>query len=117
VGNASALTADITGEPRRTHMGASREQIIDYWARVEDECGMAVDWGEAHERCWRCGDKSQLEKCHIVPAPLGDIESRTFADDYSDLLRDEFARAIIHFGEGRLTHRPLPALSQRSIRN
>jgi hypothetical protein len=47
------------------------EEIVAYWARVEDECGLGVDWSEAHERCWRCGYRSALEKCHIVPAALG----------------------------------------------
>lgn len=150
-------------------MGASREQIVDYWARIEDECGLAVDWSEAHERCWRCGYESRLEKCHIVPASLGGeaspknlvllcarchreapnheepsymwrwlratcvplydtywttrgweefemmfgrkplqcfreagVPSRELADEYAALLENEFTRAVIHFGEGRL---------------
>src|SRR5262249_7661154 len=37
----------------------------------EDECGLGVDWSEAEERCWRCGYKSSLQKCHIVPDSLG----------------------------------------------
>lgn len=45
--------------------------IVDYWRRREDECGLGVDWAEAHERCWRCGYKSALEMCHMVPASLG----------------------------------------------
>jgi len=50
-------------------MGVTNEQIVAYW--VEHEIGLAVDWSEAHERCWRCGYKSGLERCHIVPASLG----------------------------------------------
>jgi hypothetical protein len=44
--------------------------IVDYWTPHEDECGLAIDWAEAHERCWRCGYKSNLEKCHIIPDSL-----------------------------------------------
>lgn len=43
------------------------QEIVDYWAQHIDECGLAVDWGEAHERCWRCAYKSKLQLCHIVP--------------------------------------------------
>jgi ribosomal protein L37E len=45
----------------------SCQEIVDYWTARESECGLAVDWAEAHERCWRCGYKSRLQKCHIVP--------------------------------------------------
>jgi len=150
-------------------MGASREEIVDHWASVEDECGLAVDWSEAHERCWRCGYKSRLEKCNIVPASLGGgasadnlvllcgrchreapnhhdpaymwrwlratcvplydtywtirgweefeimfgrkplthfleggIDGDTLVEDYIGLMNEEFARTVIHFGEGRL---------------
>jgi len=44
--------------------------IVRYWSEREDECGLSVDWAEAHERCWRCGYKSKLERCHIVPDSL-----------------------------------------------
>lgn len=50
-------------------MGVSIEQIVGYWA--EGGHDLAVDWREAHERCWRCGYRSRLEVCHIVPASLG----------------------------------------------
>jgi HNH endonuclease len=55
----------------------SHEEIVNYWATREDECGLAVDWAEAHERCWRCGYKSRLQECHIVPKSLGgqDVQS------------------------------------------
>lgn len=33
------------------------------WARCE--------LSEAHERCWRCGHKSKIDKCHVIPAALG----------------------------------------------
>ncbi len=47
------------------------KDIIDYWVRREDECGLSVDWAEAHERCWRCGYKSVLHRCHIIPDSMG----------------------------------------------
>ncbi|MDD4963249.1 MAG: HNH endonuclease [Gallionella sp.] len=49
-------------------------QIVDYWCETESECGLSVDWAEAHERCWRCGYKSALERCHIVPSSRGGSE-------------------------------------------
>lgn len=49
----------------------SYQEIVDYWVARESECGLAVDWSEAQERCWRCGYKSRLQKCHIVPKSLG----------------------------------------------
>ena len=33
------------------HMSISNQQIVAYW--VEHEIDLAVDWSEAHERCWR----------------------------------------------------------------
>lgn len=47
------------------------EEIVEYWSARETECGLGVDWAEAHERCWRCGYKSGLERCHIIPESLG----------------------------------------------
>lgn len=47
------------------------QEIIDYWEVRESECGLAVDWSEAHERCWRCGYERHLQKCHIIPDSLG----------------------------------------------
>jgi len=44
--------------------------IVEYWSQHENECGLSVDWTEAHERCWRCGYKSKLERCHITPDSL-----------------------------------------------
>lgn len=47
------------------------EEIVDYWMHHEEEGGLSVDWAEAHERCWRCGCKRGLQRCHIVPHSLG----------------------------------------------
>ena len=55
----------------RRSLKTKREDIVSYWAAREDECGLGVDWAEAHERCWRCGYETRLERCHIVPDSLG----------------------------------------------
>lgn len=49
----------------------SKKAIVDYWFSIVDECGLSVDASEAHERCWRCGYKQSLERCHIIPNSLG----------------------------------------------
>lgn len=51
--------------PKITH-----EQIVDYWASHVSECELGIDWSEAEERCWRCGYKSKLQICHIIPDSL-----------------------------------------------
>ena len=141
------------------------KEILEYWAANKDECGLGVDWAEAHERCWRCGYKTSLQRCHIVPDSLGGLDcpsnlvllcsrchreapnhtnpkymwvwlratcvpfydmywmQRGFEEfekmfrrkpfsnlderkinhnDVIELLREEFDRATIHWGEGRL---------------
>lgn len=55
----------------RKAIKTSFEEIVVYWKRHEDECGLSVDWAEAHERCWRCGCEKNLERCHIIPDSLG----------------------------------------------
>jgi ribosomal protein L37E len=59
-----------TKKMRKT-IKASHRDIVDYWEIREGDTGFGVDWAEAHEHCWRCGYKSQLERCHIVPDSLG----------------------------------------------
>ena len=46
-------------------------EIVDYWFSRIDESDFSVDAAEAHERCWRCGCKRNLERCHIVLDSLG----------------------------------------------
>lgn len=46
-------------------------EIVDYWVKHADESELSVDFAEAHERCWRCGCRRRLERCHIVPDSLG----------------------------------------------
>ena len=42
---------------KRQNITASIDKIVTYWEQRQDECGLAVDWSEARERCWRCGEK------------------------------------------------------------
>ncbi len=48
-----------------------KEEIVAYWVKYQDECGLSVDWSEADCRCWRCGYEASLQRCHIIPASLG----------------------------------------------
>jgi hypothetical protein len=41
--------------------------IVGYWSQHLYEGDIGVDWCDAHERCWRCGCKRKLHKCHITP--------------------------------------------------
>jgi len=54
-------------EPIKT----TRREIVEYWFSRVYEGDLSVDAAEAHERCWRCGCKKALERCHIVPDSLG----------------------------------------------
>ena len=56
---------------KRKKIKTTKEQIVEYWKREVDECDLSVDFLEAHERCWRCGCKRHLQRCHIVPESLG----------------------------------------------
>ena len=56
---------------KRDSIKTKIKDIVDYWFTRVDECGLSVDASEAHERCWRCGCKKNLERCHIIPASLG----------------------------------------------
>ena len=56
---------------KRKAIKTSTEEIVDYWSRNQDECGLSVDWAEAHERCWRCGCEKHLQRCHIIPDSIG----------------------------------------------
>ena len=52
-------------------------QAIEHWSAEVDESDLGVDWRDAHERCWRCGHKRRLQKCHIVPKSLGGSDEVT----------------------------------------
>ena len=56
---------------KREPIKTTKEAIISYWAKHQDECGLSVDWAEAGERCWRCGCERSLDRCHIIPDSLG----------------------------------------------
>lgn len=55
----------------REQIKTTKEEIVDYWESKQEESDLSVDWAEAHERCWRCGYKKPLERCHIIPDSLG----------------------------------------------
>tara|TARA_Y100000114_G_C11608070_1_gene253721 strand:+ start:58 stop:651 length:594 start_codon:yes stop_codon:yes gene_type:complete len=55
-------------------------KCVSYWESRIYEGDLGVDFSEAHERCWRCGYKRKLQKCHIVPKSLGG------KDDVSNLI-------------------------------
>lgn len=44
---------------------------VAYWSRRVYEGDIGVDWCDAEERCWRCGDKTALQLCHILAAQFG----------------------------------------------
>ena len=52
----------------------TKQEIVKYWTTRQDESGLAVDWAEAHELCWRCGYKTSLHRCHIIPDSLGGLD-------------------------------------------
>lgn len=56
---------------KRAAIKTKATEIVSYWTKHQDECGLSVDWAEAEERCWRCGCKRNLERCHIIPDSLG----------------------------------------------
>lgn len=56
---------------KREEIKTTKKEIVEYWERHMDESEMSVDFAEAHERCWRCGCKRNLDRFHIVPASLG----------------------------------------------
>lgn len=51
------------------------DEIVTYWASRVDESELSIDFSEAHERCWRCGYKCKLERCHIVPHSLKGLDA------------------------------------------
>ena len=58
---------------KRERIKTSKEEIVKYWfyEKSIDESGLSIDASEANDRCWRCGCKNNLERCHIVPDSLG----------------------------------------------
>jgi hypothetical protein len=71
-----AMLIDVlqaTTQPNHFNEGnmstASRRAIVKYWSEVKPNANIAVDWSEAHDRCWRCGKNCniRLHRCHVVP--------------------------------------------------
>ncbi len=56
---------------KRSKITTSIKEIIEYWETRVYEGNLSVDFAEAHERCWRCGCKCTLHRCHIIPHSLG----------------------------------------------
>lgn len=56
---------------KRSSIKTTHKQIIDYWETIVDYEDLGANFEEAHERCWRCGYKSTLHRCHIIPDSLG----------------------------------------------
>lgn len=59
----------------RKPIKTTKQQIVEYWAKNVDESELSIDFSDAAERCWRCGCKSNLERCHIIPDSLGGVDS------------------------------------------
>lgn len=59
----------------RDSIKTSSESTIRYWAGLQDECTLSIDWSEAGDRCWRCAYRSTLHRCHIVPHALGGADT------------------------------------------
>lgn len=47
------------------------KDIIEYWRIHEKDDCPNFDWSEADRICWRCGYERKLQRCHIIPDPLG----------------------------------------------
>lgn len=56
---------------KRPSIKTTISEIVFYWENRMYEGELSVDWSEAHERCWRCGYKTKLERCHIIPYSSG----------------------------------------------
>lgn len=65
------LKEKLKNRNKRKPIKTKKEAIVSYWSKIEDECGLSVDWSEAQERCWRCSNKKRLERAHIIPDSLG----------------------------------------------
>ena len=65
------LQEKLNKRNNRDNIKTTKKQIVAYWSSVQDECGLSVDWAEAKDRCWRCGYKKRLIRCHIIPDSLG----------------------------------------------
>lgn len=46
-------------------------ECVEHWSALVCETELGVDWCDADERCWRCGSKRTLQRCHIVARQFG----------------------------------------------
>lgn len=56
---------------KRRNIKNKTSEVVEYWESRIYEGDLGVDWADAHTRCWRCGYKRGLERCHIIPRSLG----------------------------------------------
>ncbi len=56
--------------PIKTKIG----DAIEYWSKSISELDFNIDWSEGATHCWRCGCKSNLQRCHIIPYSLGGLD-------------------------------------------
>ncbi len=80
-------------------------EIVAYWLEREEECGLGVDWAEAHERCWRCAPTSRgSSDVTSSLLPVVDLEGRRTlsysAGDVTAKLRTFPIHASCGFGFG-----------------
>ena len=62
---------------KRETIKTTKKEIVNYWSSRVNEWELSVDFSEAQERCWRCGCKSVLYRCHIIPDSLGGKDDPT----------------------------------------
>jgi len=52
----------------------THKSITNFWKTKVNEEDIGTYWLQAETHCWRCGNESPLEKCHIVPNSRGGAE-------------------------------------------
>ena len=65
------------------------DECVSHWSQHIYEGDLGVDWADANERCWRCGAKSKLQKCHIVAKQFGGGVSASNIIPLCSLCHDE----------------------------
>ena len=60
----------IYPSPEKRKNPPSINQIYEFWYEKIPETSLGVDWVDGKERCWRCGYKRALQRCHILPKSL-----------------------------------------------
>ena len=114
---------------KREEIKTTKKEIVEYWERHMDESEMSVDFAEAHERCWRCGCKRNLDRCHIVPASLGgeDVPSnfvllckRCHLDNPNvadpEIMKAQIKKSSFHFGDPHLNIATLAGILRMTLK-